>query len=317
MRKYVSIMLVFSLLVSISLTACKTGSTNSESDSESRKKLKVYYVSDDLEKLYNDEFDTSDTDTTDATITKIIDKMKEGNFKKAKKPTIPDSIVCTSFYTNKNVLRIEFDKNYYNIDKKDGELLRRAAIVLTLCQLNDVDYVEFYVEKEPLIVDGKSIGAMSNETFVNDVGKNADYSKRVTVVLYFADSKGDKLIKTEKSVVYDGKSSMEEFVLTKLIEGPDEDDDKTLRTLNSDVGINRVTVTNSRCYIDFDDKFKNKSNGVSEEAVIYSIVNTVTELPTVNEVVITINGKMEKYYQNKVRIDGFISKNYELNKTSE
>lgn len=313
MRKYINIILVISFVMSLMVVGCSSKDDNKE-DEASKEKLKVYYVSDEFDKLYNDEFDISDTDTTDATITKIIDKLKVGNFEKAKNPTIPSSIVSTSFYTNKNVLRIEFDKNYY--EKKEGELLRRAAIVLTLCQLNDVDYVEFYVEKEPLIVDGKSIGAMSSETFVNDIGADADYKKRVSVSLYFAEAKGEQLVKVENSYEYDGKCSMEEFVLKKLIEGP-SDTEKYCRTINADVGINRVSVNNSRCYVDFDENFLNKSNGVSEEEVIYSIVNTLTELPTVNEVMITINGDMKTYYQSKVRIDGFITRNYELNKTTE
>lgn len=311
MRKYLSIVVIFSLIASLSLVACNK--KNKDSNEKTNEKLKIYYVNDSLDKLLCEDFETKNT-TTSAIISDILDKMKDGGFKDAKNPTIPNEIQRTSFNTEKNVLGIVFDENYYDIE---GELLRRAAIVLTLCQLDDVDYVEFYINNEPLIIDHKSIGAMSSETFVNDVGKDADYKKKVNVSLFFADSSGESLVKQEQTIEYDGMKSLEECVLLRLIVGPDDNEKSVIRTINSDVGINRVTVNNSRCYVDFDDKFLTKCNGVSEETVIYSIVNTLTELSTVNEVMITVNGDIKEYYQNKVRLDSFLSKKYDLNKTTE
>ena len=49
--------------------------------------------------------------------------------------------------------------------------------------------------------------------------------------------------------------------------------------------------------VDFSKQFLKKLPDVTEEVVIYSVVNTLAELPGIYQVQILVEGKQEKLYQ--------------------
>ena len=49
--------------------------------------------------------------------------------------------------------------------------------------------------------------------------------------------------------------------------------------------------------MDFNAKFLEKLPSVTEEVAVYSVVNSLVELPNVSQVQITVGGEMKKVYQ--------------------
>ena len=60
--------------------------------------------------------------------------------------------------------------------------------------------------------------------------------------------------------------------------------------------LNKVTVKDGICYVDFNEKFMEKREGIQPEVAIYSIVNSLTELSNVYKVQFLINGTTKKAY---------------------
>ena len=63
------------------------------------------------------------------------------------------------------------------------------------------------------------------------------------------------------------------------------------------------------CYVNLGDSFRNQNAEVMEEVVLYSIVNSLTELQGVSKVQISINGSTE----GDIRYSYDLSKLYERN----
>lgn len=64
-----------------------------------------------------------------------------------------------------------------------------------------------------------------------------------------------------------------------------------------------VSVVDGVCYVSLDDTFKNQDYKVNEAIVIYSIVNSLSELPTVSKVQISINGDTGGVYRDNFRLE--------------
>ena len=82
----------------------------------------------------------------------------------------------------------------------------------------------------------------------------------------------------------------------------------TLSTVPSGTKLISVSVVDGVCYVNLSDSFKNNPNPeVTEEVLLYSIVNSLTELQGVSKVQISINGSTD----GKVRFSYDLSKLYE------
>ena len=107
------------------------------------------------------------------------------------------------------------------------------------------------------------------------------------------------------------------MVLERLIEGPYAVEGLTgmMDTLPEGTVVNKVSTKDGVCYVDFNDKFLNKRSDVTEEATIYSIVNSLVELSNVNKVQITVNGETKKVYTS-IDISGMLERNLEIIESS-
>ena len=75
--------------------------------------------------------------------------------------------------------------------------------------------------------------------------------------------------------------------------------------------INEIMIKDKVCYLDLSAEFqKNQSGGPREEALtIYSIVNSLTELPNIQYVQFLIDGQRVETYKTEVKLGSFLSPN--------
>ena len=59
-------------------------------------------------------------------------------------------------------------------------------------------------------------------------------------------------------------------------------------------------------------EFLNTVNNVTEEVVIYSIVNSLSELSNVNKVQISINGDYGRIYKDQILLSNILERNLDL-----
>ena len=169
------------------------------------------------------------------------------------------------------------------------EVLTRAAIVRTLSQIDGVAHISFQVKEEPLTdTYGNVIGVMNADMFIDNDGNEINTYEKAKLLLYFANEDGTRLCAVKRNVVYSSNISMERLVVEQLLLGPQKNE-TGYAVLNPSTKILSVTVKDGTCYVNLDTSFWTKSYNVSSDVMIYSIVNSLTELSSVNCVQITID----------------------------
>lgn len=187
------------------------------------------------------------------------------------------------------------------------EILTRAALVNTLCQIDGVDSVSFLCGDHPLTnEDGSVVMAMNSDMFIFNSGKEIMNYEKVRLHLYFANEDGDQLVDTYRNVVYNSNISMERLVVEQVLKGPNSD--VVFPTLNPAAKVLSVTTRDGVCYVNLDQAFLTEPYGVTSQVAIYSLVNSLTELSSVSAVQITIEGKTGKAF-----MDSSLSSAFERN----
>ena len=111
----------------------------------------------------------------------------------------------------------------------------------------------------------------------------------VNTKLYFSDELSSSLV--AKDVTFEINENEYYFTLKKLISGPS--DKGMYPSVNQKTIVNKVTVKDGLCTIDFSDTLLEYNTGGStrEMMCLYSIVNTMCEFSEIESVIFTIDGK--------------------------
>ena len=106
---------------------------------------------------------------------------------------------------------------------------------------------------------------------------------------------------------------MEKFALETLIGGPaNVNEQDAFPTLAPDAKLLSVTVKDRIAYANFDAAVREKPYNVSEEAALYSIVNTLTSIPGIDQVQISIEGSTEGVFMDQMKLESLYERNDEL-----
>jgi germination protein M len=156
-------------------------------------------------------------------------------------------------------------------------------------QINGVSYVSFTVEGEAYRdKSGGVVGSMSADSFVENPGEQINSSIETTLTLYFASEDGTHLVAETRDVHYSSNISLEKLVIEKLTSGPKTEG--LLATIPTGTKLITLSVVDGVCYVNLDDTFRNQNEEISEQVVLYSIVDSLTALESVDKVQISING---------------------------
>ncbi len=206
---------------------------------------------------------------------------------------IQDNVKVKSFQiTDEGTAELNFDSGYYQADTIQ-DILRRAAVVRTICQINGIRGVRFLVEGTEITDENlQPVGMMTADMFISNEGKQINTYEKTTITLYFADESGTLLLRTAENVAYSSNIAMERIVLEQLIRGPLYTG-QYYPTMPSTVSILSITTKDGTCYVNLSTNFLTKVGNVTDETVLYSIVNSLTELSNINKVQIMIDGETE------------------------
>lgn len=209
---------------------------------------------------------------------------------------IPDTVSSPEVIMGVNgLVTLQFDESYSMVTGV-REVLMRAAIVKTLCQMEEIDSVEIYVAGQPLMgALNTPIGIMKAEDFVDNMGPQTGEYQYLHAKVYYANKEGNALLASDLKIPYSGSETEEQTVLRQLIAGPIEEE--MYPVLSDRVKVLGVSTKDGVCSVNFSDKFFDKLPDVTEEITIYSVVNTLAELPGVYQVQFLVDGEQVKSYQ--------------------
>jgi len=301
-KKIVSLILIFILAGSL-VAGCSKGEDGSPG-------FQVYYLNIDKTKLAPREYELiSDTKDVDKAACELMEVISTDSGDVKYKRSIPNGITYRVNVENE-VLNVYLDASYMNLSITE-DVLCRASIVRTLTQLDGINAVNFYAGESPLVdANGELVGVMTNDSFVENPGEQINAIQEVELTLYFADSDGNGLVAEKRTVHYSTNIAIEKLVVEQLLKGPEMSG--ALASIPSGTKIVNVSVVDNVCFVSLDEGFTNQNYEIQEAVVIYSIVDSLTELKSVKQVQISVNGDTNRTYRDTFTLNTMYERNTDI-----
>lgn len=295
-------------LLAIALTAL-TG-CGRQTGNTAGKAYDIYYVDNEETKIFAESYQTETTDVQKL-LEELLERLAAKPDKMQYKAPLAENFELLGYTWDGGQLTLNFDERYKEMDTIK-EVLVRASIVRTLSQVENVNYISFTVQNEPLRDNtGVAIGTMSADAFIDNAGNEINTYEKVNLRLYFANESGDMLIEeNQRNVVYNSNISLEKLVVEKLIEGPATSGHYP--TINPAVKINSVTVNDRICYVNLSEAFLSQPYNVTSDVTIYSLTNSLVELPNISKVQISVNGATDIFYKETISLTNMFERNLDL-----
>ncbi len=294
-------MLIIILCAGSLLAAC-----SKNKDDDLKNSVNIYYIDVKTSGLVSEKYELISTEATNQ-IDELLYNIKLNPENLVYKSVLPEDVPKPAFTLNEDGgLTLNFDTAYNKITGIP-EILCRAALVKTLSQINEVEYVQISVNGNPLRdTNGDVVKSMTAEDFIDNTQTNTNYK----VKLYFANRKGNALLEYDTVINYSGNGSIEELAIEQLINGPTELG--YYQTIPEGTVLLNVTKSDGICTVDFNEKFLVKMPEVQEEVAIYSIVNTLVELPDIKRVQFTINNQVVTAFWDDEKFDVIFERKLDL-----
>lgn len=291
MKKVISIVLAAALLLGFG--GC--GGKNSE-------KLKVFFKS-GIENSLNEETRIMKTDkktTTEDRAKFLISQLIQGPQDEKNRALLSKKTQLLSIAINGGVATVNMSKEFSKADGVNA-LLLRLSFVNTLCALDGIDGIVIQVDGKPIVSDatGKEVGVMNAEDIAFDTDDKPSSTKS-HIVLYFPKKGGEKLVRETREVELQKALSIERTVISELLKGPE--DSSCTNAVPSETKLMSIETVDNVCFVNFSTEFVSKTSpgSLSTTLALYSVVNSLCELPGVKAVQILVNGENNVEFGNYV-----------------
>lgn len=226
------------------------------------------------------------------------------------KSVFPEKLKIQDWTLSDKKLEIHFNSTYEKLSAAKEALLK-AAVVQTLSQLSEVEYVCFFIENSPLTDNlGKEVGYMRAEDFVQNTGSLL-YSYQVgELKLYFANEQGNAMITENISVRYNSNTSIEKLIVEQLLKGPSKEG--LYPVIPPETKVLGVSVKDNVCYVNLDEGFLNNTYTIDPKITIYAIVNSIVDGGASSQVQILVNGESDITYMGTVDLSKPLSRDQNL-----
>lgn len=248
-----------------------------------------------------------DPDSVQKDIKGLLERLSEDPGEADYKQAIPDGVKVLDCVLEETLLTLYFNEEYGSIDRI-VEPLVRAAIVRTMTQVEGVECLTFFVGDKPLADNDKNpIGVMTDDSFVENPGEQINSIQSATLTLYFSNQEGNGLVAETQDIHYSSNISMEKLVMERLLLGPKGADAKS--AIPEGTKLISVSVSDGVCFVSLDETFRNQDYNIEEPIVLYSIINSLSELSTVNKVQVSVGGDTSGVYRDKFALDELYERN--------
>lgn len=229
-------------------------------------------------------------DSVEAAMEALMNGPTDQNLKR----TIPEDAKLIDINVVEGTAIVNFSKELLNENGMVG-IIEKASLVNTLTDIEGINKVKILVEgKDLLSSSGLPLGEL--EKFQTDAQGRPVEGEVQTVTLYFANAEATALVPEKREVYIIKHEPIEAEVFYELSKGPATQG--LYPTIPEGTRILSVETEDGICRLNLSEEFINNAVGGSagELATIYSIVNTLTELPGVEKVQFLIEGKVREAY---------------------
>lgn len=270
---------------SLTLTAC------GDEEAPGENTCQVYYLSTSETKVEQHPHEIT-ADTFEGKLEEMIGFLSTNPDKLEYKAPLGMGFQLLSAQMEESTLILDMDAKYLELPVIT-EVLVRAAIVRSLTQLEEVQYVSITVEGGQLYDGvGRPVVRMNAEQFINNNGNEINTYELARIQLYFSSEDGANLIAANREKYYSTSMQLERFVVEELIAGPTGQVEGLYPSVNPNTKVINVTTKDGICYVNLDENFLSVVNNVPTEESVYAIVNSLVELSNINKVQILVNGEV-------------------------
>ena len=249
-------------------------------------------------------------ENTEGLLNEALEFLREEPEDENYKPPLPEDVRIESYEIEHNQLYLNFSVEYMDM-LKVYEVLCRAALVRTLCQIPEIDYIGFRVADQPLMdLRGKAIGLMNEDQFIENAGEEINAYRTADLTLYYTNETGDKLVSQRVPMEYNSNISLEKLIVERLIDGPPYEG--AYPTIPANTRLVSVSVRDGICYVNLDAGFLETGYNVTESIPIYSIVNSLIRNTDAQKVQISIDGETNRIFRESISFETIFERNEEL-----
>ncbi len=300
MRKAKTLFPVLLLLLSVLFCSCAKRTDVGKDDSY------IYSLNTDRTGLVKIACDFGDGDPL-SQASAVLEEMKQPASEIEYTTVFPEDVEVTGCELSGVILTVDFNSAYLMMDSIEEKLVR-AAVVQSLVRIDGINAVYFTVDGKSLEDGhGSPVGLMNEDDFVENTASSPSSYQTATLVLYFANEAGDKLVEQKMDVRYSSNVSREKLIVEKLMQGPKSGD--AYPVINPDTNLLSVTVKDGICYVNFDSTFLTGAYDIVPDLTVYSIVNSLVEGTEAEQVQITINGESDNTYMEAVDLSKPLEEN--------
>ena len=252
---------------------------------------RIWYINKDETRLAY-EYREMRAENTEGLLNEALEFLREEPEDENYKPPLPEDVRIESYEIEHNQLYLNFSVEYMDM-LKVYEVLCRAALVRTLCQIPEIDYIGFRVADQPLMdLRGKAIGLMNEDQFIENAGEEINAYRTADLTLYYTNETGDKLVSQRVPMEYNSNISLEKLIVERLIDGPPYEG--AYPTIPANTRLVSVSVRDGICYVNLDAGFLETGYNVTESIPIYSIVNSLIRNTDAQKVQISFDTIFER-----------------------
>lgn len=268
----------------------------------------VNYINSEGTGLVERNYTAGNTEGIDL-ISELLEQMKNESSTGEWKSAIPGDVEIRDAAITGGSVVLDFNSAYYEMSAAE-EILMRAAVVETLCQVPEVETVTFTVENVALVdAMGATVGTMDEETFIDPRGEGINSYEYAALSLYFASSDGSLIQKETRDVHYSTNITLEQVVLEELLAGPEN---LSLSAIASaDTKVLSVSRKDTICIVNLDSSVQVTPEGskVTPQAAIYAMVDALCDTCEVTEVQFLIDGESDVKFRDEVELSASFTRN--------
>lgn len=271
--------IVLLLIVMVGLAGCSLFNTDSPETNPQDKEMEVtlYYANSDNSGLVTEKRLLSYNEE-DNIYKKVLEELFAGPTKEGAYLRMPEGTTVNDVKLSDGVAHVDLS-GFSGFGGVMEEAMARASIVNTLTDLDGVDKVLITIDgKDYIGANGNPVGPMSH----------MEFSDIKTYKVYFSDANAEYLV-PELRTVEAGKSPAV-GIIEELIKGPARSD--LTRTIPEGTQLISLEINNGVAYVNFSREFKENHWGGSagETMTLYSVIDSLTELPEIKKVQFLIEG---------------------------
>ena len=254
-----------------------------------------YYLSDSYESMEHQAVFASEHRNVnlDGSWKELIQSYVSGPISTSLRNPFPQGLRITKIYlpTAQDFLEVTFSEEYGVLSGLE-RTLANACMVMTLEKCTGIERIMLRCENGQDLMNGLTY--LTSEMFLS---KLETPENEHTINIYFADENDRYLLPDPRKVTTSEQDSLATYIVYQLMEGPK---DENMRPVIPDgTRLLNLSVENGRAIVDFSAEFyTNRSRTEDgERMTFYALVNSLTELDTVDCVSFLVEGEPLRQYQ--------------------